>query len=179
MHFQKNSVASAVSKGKKVKEQKLNPSLTAKTLPLQHNESRDQRSDNRACSRSDKRRAECRSRYDATTRPATHGIYAPNCTNPRTTAKRYLPDRWTGNRYCDRRGWLRGRLHRHLWCRRSLFFNSRYRWTWSHGYDRRGLRRWRRGLSDSNVNESTDRQDRRNRQKSDYLLRRTLPSSSA
>jgi hypothetical protein len=91
-------------------------------------------------------------------------------------------DRRTGNRHCDRRGWLRGRLHRHLWCRRSLFFNGRsgdYRWTWSHGCDRRVLRRWRLGRSYNEVNESTDRQDRRDRQKSDYLLRGPLASSSA
>jgi hypothetical protein len=47
-------------------------------------------------------------------------------------------------------GWLRGRLHRHLWCRRRLFFNGRsrdYQWTGSHGCGRRGLRRWRLGRS--------------------------------
>ena len=66
--------------------------------------------------------------------------------------------------------------------RRSLFFNGRsgdYRWTWSHGATGR-VEVVAAGRSDSEVNESTaDQQDSRDRQKSDYLLRRTLSSSSA
>src|ERR1700730_17293916 len=36
-------------------------------------------------------RAESRGGHGSTTRRATHGIYSPNCTNPRTTATRCLP----------------------------------------------------------------------------------------
>src|SRR3984893_10025174 len=36
-------------------------------------------------------RAESRGSHGSTTHRATHGIYSPNCTNPRTTATRCLP----------------------------------------------------------------------------------------
>src|ERR1700720_4209062 len=36
-------------------------------------------------------RAESRGGHGSPTRRATHGIYSPNCTNPRTTATRCLP----------------------------------------------------------------------------------------
>src|SRR5271165_2958801 len=55
-------------------------------------------------------------------------------------------DRRTGSRRCDRRGWLRKRQDRHLWCRRSLFFNGwsgGYWWTWRHGGKGRGWLRKR------------------------------------